>query len=65
MSDDNSRSNGNGNGTSVELTPLEIEVLLKACRDYRRSIPVYLKSREPELAIIDRVTEKLQAAPLP
>ena len=41
------------------LTAEEAEVLLKALRRYRSSIPVYLKSRERELGVLDELLERL------
>ena len=44
---------------AVRLTEAEVEVLLKACRKYRASLAVYLKSGEAEAKIIDGIIRKL------
>lgn len=43
----------------VILTEVEREVLLKACKKYRYTIPVYIKSRQPEIDILDAIIGKL------
>ena len=44
---------------AVSLTEAEIAVLLKACRKYRVSLAVYLKSGEAEARVIDEIIRKL------
>ena len=64
------RSGGNGHrpapagGTRngrrpVQLTEDEQAVVLAACRRYRQSLPIYLASSQPELALIRAVIRKL------
>jgi hypothetical protein len=43
----------------LSLTKNEREILLKACQKYRHTIPAYLKSRQPEIRLIDAIIEKL------
>ena len=43
----------------VALTEAEREVLLKACKKYRYTIPGYIKSKQPEIRIIDAIMHKL------
>jgi hypothetical protein len=38
----------------------EIALLLKACRKYRGTIPVYLQSVQPELVLVDELIRKLE-----
>jgi len=44
---------------AVSLTEAEIVILLKACRKYRGSLPVYLKSGEAEVKVVDGIIRKL------
>jgi hypothetical protein len=39
----------------------EVSLLLKACRKYRRSLPVYLQSVQEEVALVDGVIQKLES----
>jgi len=41
------------------LTDAEREVLLKACRKYRCTIPGYIKSKQPEIHAVDAIIQKL------
>jgi hypothetical protein len=43
---------------AFDLTAEEVEVILKALRRYRSSIPIYLKSRERELRVLDELLER-------
>jgi len=43
----------------VVLTEAEKELLLKACKKYRYTIPAYLESKQPELQVIDALIDKL------
>jgi len=43
----------------VDLTAEEREILVKACLKLRRSLPVYLRSAQSEVAALDRLLEKL------
>jgi hypothetical protein len=43
----------------VILTEAEREVLLKACKRYRYMIPGYIRSRQPEICVIDAIIHKL------
>ena len=43
----------------VDLQAVEAELLLKALRKYRYSLPVYLKVVQPELQLVDRLIKKL------
>lgn len=47
---------------SVDLTPSEVEALLRIVRRYRPSIPIYLKSSQLELGLVDRILRKLSEA---
>ncbi len=47
---------------SVDLTVAEIEALLRIVRRYRPSIPVYLKSSQLELDLVDHILRKLSEA---
>ena len=38
----------------------ELSLLLKACRKYRGTLPVYLQSVQSELALVDEILRKLQ-----
>ncbi|HXV62646.1 MAG TPA: hypothetical protein VEK15_18245 [Vicinamibacteria bacterium] len=40
----------------------EVELLLKACLRYRARLPSYLRSSQPELALIDEIVAKLKSA---
>jgi hypothetical protein len=44
---------------ALDLTAEEVEVLLKALRRYRNSIPIYLKSNQRELRVLDELLERL------
>ncbi len=52
------RENGS-TAIQLELTPEELEVVLKACRKYRQTIPIYLESRKGEVRDIDSVLRQL------
>ena len=41
------------------LTKAEREVLLKACKRYRYTIPGYIKSKQPEIRVVDGIIQKL------
>lgn len=45
---------------SVDLTAAERKILVKACLKLRRSLPVYLRSAQSEVAAIDRLLDKLR-----
>ncbi|MCP4660019.1 MAG: hypothetical protein GY856_31840 [bacterium] len=47
---------------SVELTAAEVEVLLRIVTRYRPSIPIYLKSSQLEIDLVDRILRKLSEA---
>jgi hypothetical protein len=38
----------------------EVALLLKACRKYRGSLPVYLQSVQAEVALVDQIVSKLE-----
>jgi len=44
----------------VDLDPSELALLLRACRKYRASLPSYLRSAQPELALADELMKKLK-----
>jgi hypothetical protein len=44
----------------VDLQAAEIQILLKACRKYRASIPSYLQSVQTELALVSELLLKLE-----
>jgi len=43
----------------VELTPTEIQFLVRVCRKHRSSIPIYLQSSTPELELIEGILKKI------
>ena len=43
----------------LALTKDEREILLKACKKYRHTIPTYLKSKQQEIRLVDAIIEKL------
>jgi hypothetical protein len=43
----------------IDLTAVERELLLKACMQYRHTIPAYIQSRQPELDALNAVIDKL------
>ncbi len=43
----------------LELTGVERQLLLKACRQYRYSIPNYLQTRQREIRLLDAIIDKL------
>lgn len=51
-----------GRPLRLELSPEEVDVLLRACARYRGSLPGYLKSSAEHLRILEAVVGKLQAA---
>jgi hypothetical protein len=53
------RSQGNAKKSRLALEASEVEVLLKACRKYRATIPIYLQNVQPELLTVDQVIRKL------
>jgi len=54
----NSRS-GDASVRRLDLNTAEKEILLKACRMYRASIPSYLKSKQAEIKMMDNIIEIL------
>jgi len=49
----------NSESVRVILTQGERELLLKACDKYRYTIPTYLKSRQPEIDMLEAIIGKL------
>lgn len=49
----------------VDLQAAELELLLKACRKYRASIPSYLQSVQAELALVNELLRKLESLTAP
>jgi hypothetical protein len=45
--------------TRLELTSAERALLLKACRQYRYSIPSYIQVRQGEIRLLDAIIERL------
>jgi len=43
----------------VILTEAEREVLLKACKKYRYTIPGYIRSKQLEIRVVDAIIHKL------
>jgi hypothetical protein len=43
----------------IILTPVERELLLKACLKYRHVIPGYIQSRQAEIDALDAIVDKL------
>ena len=41
------------------MSPEERELLLRACRYYRSSVPSYLASRQEEIQLLDRILRQL------
>jgi hypothetical protein len=48
-------------GKTPLLTVEEQEIIVKACRKYRQSIPAYLESARPELRTVDKIIDKLSS----
>ncbi len=48
-----------GAGKKLELSRTERSVLLQACKDYRASLPSYLKSKQAEMRILEELIRKL------
>ncbi len=49
----------NPQSLQISLTEAEREVLLEACKRYRYKIPAYIRSKEPELRLVDEIIAKL------
>ena len=47
---------------AFDLTSEEVGALLKALKRYRNSIPIYLKSHQRELRVLDELLERLSSA---
>ena len=43
----------------IHFTEAEVELLLKACAEYRAGLPIYLQSSREELSILDSLIHKL------
>ncbi len=43
----------------IILTEAEREVLLKACKKYRYTIPGYISSKQQEIRLVDAIIDKL------
>ncbi|NIS71281.1 MAG: hypothetical protein GTO12_20775 [Proteobacteria bacterium] len=43
----------------VILTEAERELLIKACKKYRYTIPGYIRSKQPEVRVVDAIIHKL------
>jgi hypothetical protein len=43
-----------------DLSPAEVEVLLRACAKYRTTLPIYLQSTQEEVRLLDEMTERLR-----
>jgi hypothetical protein len=43
----------------VELTPAEVEIVVRACKTYKRTIPIYIESKREEVRVVDSVLNKL------
>ena len=48
-----------GAGKKLELSSAEKSVLLQACKDYRASLPSYLRSKQAEMKILEELIRKL------
>jgi hypothetical protein len=46
-------------GRKVDITEKEKEVIIHACTKYKQSIPIYLKSRQWEIAVINSIIKKM------
>lgn len=46
----------------IELTAAEIDLLVRLCRKYRSSIPIYLQCVREELHLVDDALQKLLQA---
>jgi hypothetical protein len=44
----------------IDLEPSELALLLRACRKYKASLPSYLRSAQPELALAEELMKKLK-----
>jgi hypothetical protein len=43
-----------------DLSPAEVEVLLRACAKYRTTLPIYLQSTQEEVELLDSMSERLR-----
>jgi hypothetical protein len=43
----------------IDLDMAEREILLKACKMYRAKIPIYLRSKQAEIQMLDHIIQKL------
>jgi hypothetical protein len=48
---------------SIPLTRRERQVIVKCCREYRNMLPIYLKSVQYEVDILDAIIEKCSIVP--
>jgi hypothetical protein len=44
----------------LDLNSFEIEVLLRACRKYRSTLPIYLQSSQDELKALNGLIERFE-----
>ena len=44
----------------LDLGPDEVEVLLKACKRYRASLPPYLQAKQAEIELVNNLVRKLE-----
>jgi hypothetical protein len=52
-----------GSTRSISLTRRERQVIVKCCREYRNMLPIYLKSVQYEVDILDAIIEKCSTVP--
>ncbi len=46
-------------GASIKFTKSEKEIVIKSCKAYRNTLPIYLKSVQKEVKTIDGIIKKL------
>lgn len=46
-------------GASIKFTKSEKEIVIKSCKAYRNTLPIYLKSVQKEVRTIDTIIKKL------
>ena len=54
-----SADDSSGRALALTLSAAERQALLKACRHYKATLPVYLKSAAQDAAIISNLIQKL------
>jgi len=45
---------------TLELSPQETSLLIRACRKYRSSLPIYLRTAREEVSLLDGILGRLE-----